>query len=211
MNQAPVIELEDDPVPVVKVIGAQLKRALTEASHRKLADELAGYCFALSSTTDPQKVSVDVGRDKITIHRGIAAQARIIIHLDFNDSSKKPKIVGLLRHPLIAIKIGKLLEPPPQDWVAETKKYWQAVANYPRMPRAIRFISTTDPVELRLGDEQIEPEVTISGNAKTLLGLANGTSVFAEIAMAGKIQIETNVEHFATLTEVSIKRLLGEL
>ena len=59
MYSAPVIKLEDDPVPIVKVIGAQLKRAMASDTHRRIVSQLDG-CFSLSSVTDPQKVSVNI-------------------------------------------------------------------------------------------------------------------------------------------------------
>ena len=40
MHAAPVIALEDDPVPIVKIIGAQLKRAMANDSHRRVVGQL---------------------------------------------------------------------------------------------------------------------------------------------------------------------------
>ncbi len=210
MHAAPVIELENDPVPIVKIIGAQLKRAMTSDSHRKIVNELDG-CFALSSITDPQKVSVNINKTTMAVSRGISPKAKVIIHLDFNNTRVKPRIDGLLRHPLFAIKVGKLLAPPTQDWVTEAKNYWQAVCDQPRVPSAIRLISTHDKFELVLGREDIEPEVTIYGKPKKLLELVNGTSVFVSAAMTGAVAVDASVEHLSVLTEISIKRLLGEL
>ena len=210
MHAAPVIALEDDPVPIVKIIGAQLKRAMANDSHRRVVGQLDG-CFSLSSITDPQKVSVNINNNNITVSRGINPLAKVVIHLDFNDVKIKPRIDGLLRYPVFAIKVGKLLEPPPQDWITEAKSYWQTVRDQPRMPSAIKMVATNDNVELLLGGKDVEPEVTIYGEPHALLALVNGTLVFAEAAMTGKINVECSVEHLAILTEVSIKRLLGEL
>ncbi len=210
MHAAPVIALEDDPVPIVKIIGAQLKRAMANDSHRRVVGQLDG-CFSLSSITDPQKVSVNINNNNITVSRGINPLAKVVIHLDFNDVKIKPRIDGLLRHPLFAIRVGKLLEPLPQDWVTEAKSYWQAVSDQPGMPLAIKMVANNDKFELVLGEKNIEPEVTVYGEPHTLLALVNGTLVFAEAAMTGKINVECSVEHLAILTEVSIKRLLGEL
>jgi len=210
MNLAPLIELEEDPVPIVMVVGAQLKRALTSDTHRKIANDLEG-CFALSSTTDPQKVSVDINKSKITVTRGISSSAKIVVHLNFNKPEAKPRIDGLLRHPLFAINVGKLLEPPPQNWITEAKSYWQAVSDQPGMPASIKLVSTPDNFELVLGEENTEHDVIIHGKPQTLLELVNGSLVFAEAAMAGKIKVNSSVEHLVILTQVSIKRLLGEL
>ena len=210
MHAAPVIALEDDPVPIVKIIGAQLKRAMANDSHRRVVGQLDG-CFSLSSITDPQKVSVNINNNNITVSRGINPLAKVVIHLDFNDVKIKPRIDGLLRHPLFAIRVGKLLEPLPQDWVTEAKSYWQAVSDQPGMPLAIKMVANDDKFELVLGEKNIEPEVTVYGEPHKLLALVNGTLVFAEAAMTGKINVECSVEHLAILTEVSIKRLLGEL
>jgi len=210
MYSAPVIKLEDDPVPIVKVIGAQLKRAMASDTHRRIVSQLDG-CFSLSSVTDPQKVSVNINNNNIAVSRGINPLAKVVIHLDFNDAKIKPRIDGLLRYPLFAIKVGKLLEPLSQDWITEAKSYWRTVHDQPRMPSAIKMVATNDNVELLLGEKDIESEVTIYGEPHMLLALVNGTLVFAEAAMTGKINVECSVEHLAILTEVSIKRLLGEL
>lgn len=210
MTVAPTIKLEDDPVPIVKVIGAQLKRAMASDSHRKLAAEIEG-CFALSSTTDPQKVSITIEADIIFLRRGISPDAKIIIHLDFNRLHEKPRIERLLRHPLFAIKVGQLLEPPRQNWMTEAKAYWEQVSDYPRMPTTMKFISTTDETELVLGDADLAPEVIVTGKPETLLEIVNGSLVFVEASITGKIDVQTSVEHLTTLTDVSIKRLLGEI
>jgi hypothetical protein len=210
MDLVPLIELEDDPVPIVMIIGAQLKRAMSSKSHRKIVAELDG-CFALSSTTDPQKASVTISNGVISLRRGISPDAKIVIHLDFDNLSEKPRIERLLRHPLFAIQVGKLLEPPLQNWINEAKAYWAQVSDYPRMPATIKFISTTDNNELTLGDVDQTPEVIVSGDPAVLLEIVNGGLVFIEASMTGKINVNASAEHLVTLTEVSIKRLLGEI
>jgi putative sterol carrier protein len=79
------------------------------------------------------------------------------------------------------------------------------------MPATIKFISTTDNNELTLGDVDQTPEVIVSGDPAVLLEIVNGGLVFIEASMTGKINVNASVEHLVTLTEVSIKRLLGEI
>jgi hypothetical protein len=129
-----------------------------------------------------------------------------VVHLDFNNQSEKPRIERLLRHPLFAIQVGKLLEPPLQNWIIEAKKYWEQVSDYRRMPASIKFISTTDNNELTLGDSYQTPAVIVSGKPEVLLKIVNGGLVFIEANMSGKIN--ASVKHLVTLTGVSIKRLI---
>ena len=105
-----MVELEDDPVPIVKIIGAQLKRAMASDSHRRIVSQLDG-CFSLSSVTDPQKVSVNINNNNIAVSRGINPQAKVVIHLDFKDAKIKPRIDGRLRYPVFAIKSASYSNP----------------------------------------------------------------------------------------------------
>jgi hypothetical protein len=201
------VVLEQDPVPIAKIMGAQLRRALTHPDILKTATSMRGS-FALRSTTDPQQVTVALARDRMTLTRGIANDAGIIIHIDFrtNDSTK---VDGRWRHPLFALKVAKLLKPPTPKWTDAAKRFWELVHAQSGMPGTVKLVCTDDDREYVMGDGHIDVE--IYGAASNLVRLLNGSMVFMEGAYRGEIKILASLEHTAVLTEVSKKHMMGEL
>jgi len=199
--------LEEDPLPIVKIIGAQLRRALTHRDILKTAKSMQGS-FALSSTTDLQRVTISITSNQITVRRGIEKDARIIIHMNLTNDDA-PKVEGLWKHPLFAMKAGKLLNSPSSTWTDSAKQFWELVHDYPGMPNAVKLVCTDGEREFVMGTGDIDVE--IYGSANNLTNLLSGSMVFVEGAMKGEIKTVTSLQHATILTEVTIKHMLGEL
>jgi hypothetical protein len=200
------VELEDDPVPIVRVIGANFRRSLHNQQFVEAAKAIDG-CFALASTKDPQAVTIRITDGVIRLTHGVAADIRLIIRLDFDADDAKLTIEGLWRHPILAIRVGKLLEDLPVNWVDAAKRLWEASHHLPRMPRAISIHCTDEDRDIVLGDA--EPDVIIHGTARRLNEVFNGGAVFLQSMMEGKISADCSMQHAATLSEVTKNLLLG--
>jgi hypothetical protein len=204
-------KLEDDPVPIVLIFRTLLTRALSDPRHARIAASIKGS-FSLASTTDPQSITISIDGKTVQLKHGISGDAKIIIHLDFNkisDTGYKPKVDGLRKHPLFAYKVGRLLTFPASNWSDEAKNFWDMTHAIPRMPKAIKFISTDQSRDLTLGHG--EPELEISGTASNLSSLLSGSSVLVSDLLGGKLQIRGSLEHMAILSEVTFNLMLGEI
>jgi hypothetical protein len=187
-----------------------LARALTDPGHARIATTLKGS-FSLASTTDPQSITISIDGKSISLKHGISRHAKIIIHLDFNkmsDTDYKPKVEGLRKHPFFAYKVGRLLAFPVSNWSNDAREFWDITHAIPRMPKAIKFISTDQSQDLTLGHG--EPEVEISGTASNLSSLLSGSSVLVSDLLGGKLRIKGSLEHMTILSEVTLNLMLGE-
>jgi hypothetical protein len=215
------VVLEQDPVPIVKIIGARVKRALATPAVANIARELRG-CFALASTTDPQSLTIHLDGETVRLCRGIDMLALIVIHLDFNSDSK-PRIENLWRHPKFALKVAKLLEPEHVPWIDAARQFWQLAHDYPGLPGSMTLQCTDQDRTLTLYYDLEEPRaaataqgpdpdnIEIHGTARVLSELFSGDKVLLEAAMKGDVRLFGNLKHAAALTSLTLQHLLGEL
>jgi len=201
------ITVEEDPVPIVKIIAAQFRRSLR---HRAFVRAARGFngTFALASTTDPQAVTVSARSRNIHVSRGVSGDAKVVVRLDFN-SDQAPTVEGLWRHPLLALRVGKLMETYEKSWTDSARQFWEQTAGFPGMPAAIRLHCTDDDSELTVGEGA--PEVELEGSAGQLIEILTGANVFVLAALQGKIRAEASLQHATVLSEVTKKLMLGEL
>ena len=205
------VELEADPVPIVRAFGTLFRNSLTSKKIADTARSMQGS-FALVNTTDPQKLTVTVNRGDISLKRGRDPDVQVTIHGNFDrlsDPRYKPKVEGFFRHPLFAMKIGKLLESPVTNWSDHAKRFWDHNHKIAGMPQAIKVISNDDNRTVTLGES--EPEVEIEGNDKNLSTLFSGGSVLVSEVMTGKVRVKANIKHLTVLSEVTLNYILGEL
>lgn len=201
------IEVEDDPVPIVKIIAAQFRRSLHHPQFVRVARRFSGT-FALASSTDPQAVTIRGGGGRFYLKHGIDPAAAIVVRLDFNNLDAQPKVEGLWRHPLLALKVGKLMETYDTSWTESATRFWERAGHLPRMPKAMLLHCNDDGSELILG--QGKPEVSLEGSAKQLIELLTGGTVFVLAVMDGKVRIDGSLEHLTILSEVTKDLMLGE-
>ena len=206
MNEL-TIEVEDDPVPIVKIIAAQFERSMRYPEFVRTARGLNGS-FALASTVDPQAVTVTGKGGRIRVKHGISPEAGLVIRLDFNKPDESPNIEGLWRHPLLALKVDKLMKTYDTDWADCAERFWRKSAQYPGMPEAIQVRCTDTPGELTLGKG--EPEVTIEASSKNLCELLSGGTILVLAVMEGKVRIVGTMKHLTILSEATKDMLLGE-
>lgn len=201
------IDVEDDPVPIVRVMAAQFRRY---ANHPDFVDALAAVngVFALADRYTPQSVTIRVNDNHMRLDHGVAADAQIVIHANLDNPADKPRVKGLWRHPLFTLRASKLLDDYYSDWRETVAIFWTTCQGFNAMPAAIRFSCTDENAELTLGES--EPDVEFHGTASALNQTFGGGAVLVEAMMRGRIRGVCTLEQVARLSEVTKCMMLGD-
>lgn len=205
------IDTEPDPVPIVLILAATLRRA---ARTPKLATAIghAKGNVALRSTVDPQAATMRFGNGGVTVVRGVSNDADVVIAADINkmadENPPKPKVTGAARHLRLAFTVSKLLEPPHGTWQEEARRFFDFATAHPGIPQSVRIVCTDDGSELSLGGEPAEYE--LHGSKHALLNVFCGNSVLGQDLLDGKLQAVGKLAHLAELTGRSLAWMLGQ-
>ncbi len=202
--------VDQDAPPIAKIFAHEIRRVLHVGHRQHLVAGLPA-CFALVSTVDPQKVSIHIRDGEIRVTGDLAAEAVIEIHLDFNrmeDPTAKPKVKGLWRHPLYAMRIDQFLKPVTTTWTDDAKRFWQLVQDTPDLPTAIQLISLSDERSITLGEA--EPELCIYGQPADLVRFLTGGNLLVQDIILGRLKVEASLKQIAVLTGVTQRLMLGE-
>lgn len=211
MTRTVSIELEPDPVPVVKIIGAQFKRAMRDPKFSRRIHNFRG-CFALAPPRDPQTLTIHIDNGKVYIHHGVDARAKVTVRVDFNrigEPGYTPEVEGVLRHPLLVYRIAKLLDFPKPTWTDAAKRFWEHTFAMPRMPSSIKVFNEDDGQEIVLGDG--EPRVEIHGSANALANLFSGSAILVQEVTTKRLRILGSLKDIAVLSGVTQQLMLGEI
>lgn len=198
------IEVEDDPVPIVRVFASRFRRSVKNAA---FVDALRGIDkpFAIASNKDPQALTIDARDGRIRLSRGISRDVAIVIRMDF-DGDDPPDVEGLWRHPLLAMRVGKLMELPAPGWREVAVEFWAKWRDHPRMPKGIALHDAASGDELVLGEAPAEVELYADG--KTLAEILGGETILLQAFMQGKVKGLCGLEHAAVLSEVTKDMML---
>ncbi len=209
-DEAVQITLEDDATPLVRILGATLRRS---ARNPALESKLKGMrgVVALKSSVDPQAVTMRFDKGRVAIERGVAADSGVVIEADLTKmnepGAEKPKLKGVARHLKLALAANKVLDPQPGPWQDEARLFWGFAHNHPRMPATLLVVCTDDGSRLVLGNG--EPEYELHGSARALNSVFTGGSVLGEDLLNGKLRAVGSLQHLAELTGRSIAWMLG--
>lgn len=204
------VELESDPVPVVKIMGARFRRACRSPAFVRRLQNFHGS-FALASPRDPRKLTIDIENGRIRLRRGVHENAGIIVPFDFDrldEPDYAPRVKGIIRHPLMVLRITRLLDFPKADWREAARRFWTHTRNLPYMPSSIKVVNEDDGQALNLGDGQ---DVEIHGTAKTLIPLFDGSAILIRQLMKRRISVVGNLKDIAALGNATQQMMLGEI
>jgi hypothetical protein len=204
----PRIEVPRDAPPFVRGVAATLKRANAHQPLRKRLARMKGV-LGLRSSVDPQSATVLFGQGHIICMSGVAKDAHVVITMNPNDPSEKPTVEGAAKHPLFALNLAKVMEPPVGTWQEEARAFWAFASSVPRMPARLRVVCTDDETEEIFGNGGASV-YEIHGTAESLCAVFSGASIIGEIMLQGKIQVVGSFEHASVLTGRSIAWALGE-
>lgn len=201
-------EIEREPPPVVLGVVTLLKRSAADPARRKRLERMSGV-VGLKSVKDPQAATVRFGKGRLAVSSGVAEDVGVTITLDFDDATVKPKVSRAARHPVFALNLAKVLEPPKRAWQEEAEAFWTFAAQAPRMPQGLRVVCTDDGAELTLG--QGGPDVyEIHGSADALRSVFSGASVLGQDMFEGRLFVVGSTQHASILTGRSIAWAMGE-
>jgi hypothetical protein len=204
------IVLEDDPTPLVRILGATMARAARNPQLEARMRTMDGV-VALKSSVDPQAVTLRFADGKVAIERGVASDAGVVIEADLNNMSDpnapKPKVSGAARHPKFALAVSKVLDPPPGSWQEEAAAFWEFAHAHPGMPATMVVVCTDDNARLVLGGGK--PVYELHGPAHALLSVFTGGSVLGQDLLDGKLCAVGSLQHTAELTGRSIAWMMG--
>jgi hypothetical protein len=211
MTPSARIEVEPDPVPIVLILAATLRRAARTPKLAAAIGHVKGN-VALKSTTDPQAATMRFGNGGVMVVRGISDDTDVVIAADLTTMADKnapmPKILGLARHPKLAMTVGKLLEPPHGTWQQEADRFFTFALERPRAPRSMRVVNTDDGSELVLGQPPVDYE--LHGSEHALMNVFLGNTVLGEDVLDGKLFAVGKLAHLAELTGSSLAWMLGQ-
>ena len=204
----PQIEVAPEAPPVGLGTAARLRRSAADPSLAKKLSRMKGV-LALRSSVDKQSTTIRFDRGRISLGPGVAPDAGLVITLNFDDESAKPKVEGALRHPLFGLAVAKVLDPPAGTWQEEAAAFWNFASNAPRMPRSLLVVCTDDATRVQFG-EPGEPDYQVHGTAKALQSAFGGSSIFIEDVLNGKVMVVGTFEHASVLTGRAIAWAMGE-
>ncbi|HZX56899.1 MAG TPA: hypothetical protein VFE86_19590 [Ilumatobacteraceae bacterium] len=211
MNAITLVDVEPDPVPIVLILAATLRRA---ARTPKLAHAIghAKGNVALKSTVDPQAATMRFGDGGVMVVRGVSDDADVLIAADINTMADEhppsPKVAGAARHPKLALTIGRLLDPPHGTWQEEAQRFLAFATKKPGVPRSMRVVCTDDGSELTIGDPPAVYE--LHGSRHALLNVFCGNTVLGQDLLDGKLFAAGKLAHLAELTGRSLAWMLGQ-
>ena len=196
-----IVEVEDDPTPIVLIVGATLRRAEQTPRLAALMAKAKGN-VALRSSVDPQAATIRFGGGRVLVERGVATDTDVTISVDVNRMSDldapKPKISGALTHLRLALTAGKVLDPPSERWQVEARRFWEFAGTHPGVPKGVRVVCTDDNTEFLLGGAPVDYEIFASAHQLTVL--FTGGSVLGQDLLEGKIHAVGTLAHMAELT-----------
>lgn len=201
------ITVEDDPVPIVCVMAAKLKRSASHPGFAKLVRGMKGK-FVLASHADPQAVTFVLDGESLFLKRGIDKSARLVIKANLA-TGKPVKIKGLWRHPLLALKAGKLIDGFDTKWTEHTDAFWLAARDYPGMPSSM-VLKCDNGQTVTTGDSGAPDPVLIEGSASALKDFLTGGEVFVVAMMQGKLKAACTLKQATVLSEVTKDLMLGK-
>jgi hypothetical protein len=211
MSEPARIEVEPDPVPIVLILAATLRRAARTPKLAAAIGHVKGN-VALKSTTDPQAATMRFGNGGVMVVRGVSDDTDVLIAADLNtmadENPPTPKVVGLGRHPKLAFTVSKLLEPPHGTWQEEAERFFAFAIQRPGAPRSLRVVCTDDGSEILLGDAP--PAYELHGSEHALLNVFLGNTVLGQEVLDGKLFGVGMLAHLAELTGCSLAWMLGQ-
>lgn len=207
MINPPTVVTSADPSPLELIFAKKIRDALEHDSYAKEAAKVEGT-FALKSLTDPQAVTFDCQNRVIQLSSGVANRCKLVIKVDLNNPAAKPKIDGLLKQPLLAIKAGKLLEFPEVSWADALKRFWEQHHETAGMPAGLTVKCIDEDRQLSVG--QSEGGAYFEGQAAALSEAFSGSSPLIQLLATGRISGRFTMEQVTVMSGATVQMMLGE-
>jgi hypothetical protein len=213
LRGVPTITLEDDPVPIVRVLGVTLGRAAANPALAQTMDGMQGR-VVLRSTTDPQAVTVTFAKGHVTVAHGADPGAELTISADLetmgHPGAPKPKVKGAVSHPKLALAASKVLDPPVEGgWRGAAHDFWAWAGGRAGCPPSLRLVCTDEGGELHVGAPEGDG-FEIHGPAWALTAVLTGQDHVGAAALAGRVQAVGDFPTLNRLVGLLTRRMLGD-
>lgn len=209
MSTSISIVTEEDPAFIVRVFAARFKRSLKIDKKARQLASLKGT-FALKFK-DGQALTISAQKTiqnskKVTLKRGVDLKSSLVIHLDADRPELKPKITGLYRHLILAIKVGKLLDDSELSWIHAAEDFWEFAHKDSQFPKAIKILASDEGNILELGEGKAELEM--EGSSKILVDLFSGSTLLLQEVFRGRIKINSTMKPLTEFSRVNLEYML---
>jgi hypothetical protein len=201
-------DIARDAPPFVRGVGTVLKRSAAIPALAKRLARMKGV-LALRSSVDPQTATIRFDRGRVALSSGVAGDAGMVITMNPNDASVKPKVEGAAKHLRFALDVAKVMEPPTKTWQEEAEAFWAFAGTTPRMPARLRIVCTDDGNEVTLGSPD-GPMYEVHGPGPALVSVFTGQSILGQDMLDGKVRCVGSIEHVSVLTGRFIDWTFGE-
>jgi hypothetical protein len=212
-RDGPIVTWEDDAAPVVRILGASLSRAATQPAVAEQMRRLRGR-VGLRSTVGPQAATIDFAGGVVHVTHGVTKDVDVLIEADLDTMGRpgapKPKLSGVARHPLFAMRVGKVLDAPtPGGWRGAVDAMWSWAEGQEGLPRLLRVVCSDDGAEHVVGEPD-GTRVEVYGPGWALLGVFTGADHVGAAALEGRVQVVADFPVLSRFVGVMTRFMLGE-
>jgi hypothetical protein len=212
-SDAPQVTWEHDGPPIVRMLGASLRRTMADPRVAGRMGRLRGR-VALRSTVGPQAATIEVERGSIHVTGGVAAGAGVVVAADLDTMGRpgaaKPEVRGALRHPRLALGMSRALAGPrPGEWPAAVDALWDWSRLDAARPQGLRVVCTDDGREHVVGPPGA-PQLEVHGPAWALLAVFTGADHLGAALIEGRVQAVGDLPALSRFVGVATRFMLGE-
>jgi hypothetical protein len=213
-TSGPIVTRGRDAPPIVRILAASLRRAAARPDVAKQLSRLRGR-VALRSTVGPQAATIEFSGDAVHVTHGVARDADLVIAGDIDTMGRpgapKPKVTGVVRHPRLALGVGKVLDAPPLGgWRAAVDEFWSWAHDEPGRPQQLLTVCT----DVGEGDHLVgQPGgscVEVHGPAWALLAVFTGGDHLGAAVLEGRLQAVADFPTLSRFVGVMTRYMLDE-
>jgi hypothetical protein len=209
----PCVKWDEDGPPIVRILGASLRRAAKQPTGAVEMCRLRGR-VAIRSTVDAQSATISFDRGSVHVARGVAGDADLVVAANLNATgrpgSRKPRVSGAIRHPRLALGVSRVLDaPPPGGWPAAIDELWDWSRSDDGRPRLLRVVDTDDGREHTVGQPG-GTRVEVHGPGWALLGVFTGADHLGAALVEGRVCAVGEFPALTRLVGVTTRFMLGE-
>lgn len=196
------IAMEDDAIPVVRLIGRTLREAAGSATAGP--DLTAGVhgTVAVRSHDTPQAATVVFSADAVEVSGGIFAQPDATVVVDLN--SRFAPTEEPTGDAELAARVLRALRPPLPHWRQAAARFWEVTRDIPGMPEVlvVEAAGPDGPEHGRFGEGTTTYGIT--GPADLLAGVFCGADDFL-VSLAAGVQVQGTLSQLSVMTAASWK------
>jgi hypothetical protein len=209
----PMVMRDDHAPPLVRVLAASLRRAAAQPRVARDVRRLRGR-VGLRSTVGPQAATIDFASGVVRVTHGVRPDVDVLIEGDLEAMGRpgaaKPKVSGAIRHPRLALGVGKVLDAgPPGGWRGAVDALWDWAEGDHGRPGLLRVVCRDDGREHILGRPG-GSRVEVHGPEWALVGVFTGADHLGAALMEGRVQVVGDISALSRFVGVLTRFMFGE-